>query len=80
MSVVNVEIRCRMPSFSASRVVRSARICFRRSEARLNDESAAAATESAAHLPSTARPGREGRIRTRLPSTTKRALTARCRQ
>ena len=31
------------------------------------------------HLPSTARPGREGRIRTRLPSTMNRALTARCR-
>ena len=41
MSVVNVEIRCRMPSFSASRVVRSARICFKRREARLKDEPAA---------------------------------------
>ena len=79
MSVVNVEIRCRMPSFSASRVVRSARISFRRREARLNDDPAAAATESATHLPSTARPGREGLTRTRLPSRTNRALTARCR-
>ena len=34
MSVVNVEICRRMPSCSASRVVRSARICFRRTEAR----------------------------------------------
>ena len=67
-----------MPSFSASRVVRSARICFNRREARLIDDPAAAAIESAAHLPSTARPGRDGRMRTVLPSTTKRALTARC--
>ena len=47
MSVVNVEICCRIPSFSASAVVRSARICFNRRDARLNDEAAAAATESA---------------------------------
>ena len=69
-----------MPSCSASRVVRSARICFRRSEARWTGAAAAAAIESATQGPSTARPGREGRTRTRFPSTTKRALTARARQ
>ena len=79
MSVVNVEICCRIPSFSASSVVRSARICFKRREARLIDDPAAAAIESAAHLPSTARPGRDGLIRTCLPATTNRALTARSR-
>ena len=67
MSVVKVEICRRMPSFSASLVVRSARTCFRRREARLIDAETAVATESAAHLPSTARPGGEGRIRT-LPA------------
>ena len=72
-------MRSRIPRRSASRVVRSARICFSRSEARCVGAAAAAATESATHRPSTARPGRDGRIRTCLPSTTKRALTARAR-
>ena len=48
MSVVKVEICSRMPSRSASRVVRSARICFSRSEARCTGAAAAAAIESAA--------------------------------
>ena len=60
MSVVNVEMRCRMPSFSASPVVRSARICFRRREARLNRCVGGGGDQPAAHLPSTARPGPGG--------------------
>ena len=60
-------------------VVRSARICFRRSDARCTGAAAAAAIESAAQRPSTASPGREGSTRTLFPSTTKRALTARAR-
>ena len=79
MSVVKVEICSRIPSCSASRVVRSARICFNRTDALCTGAAAAAAIESAAHGPSTARPGRDGRIRTCFPSTTKRALTARAR-
>ena len=77
MSVVNVEICSRIPSWFASAVVRSARVCFRRSEARRIDEAAAAEIESEIQRPSGARPGRDGRIRTVFPSTTKRALTAR---
>ena len=79
ISVVNVEICSRIPSRSASAVVRSARVCFRRREARRIDDVAAAEIESEIHRPSGARPGRDGRIRTAFPSTTKRALTARWR-
>ena len=77
MSVVNVEIRSRIPSRFASAVVRSARVCFRRREARRIVDAAAAVIESEIQGPSGARPGFDGRIRTCFPSTTNRALTAR---
>ena len=77
ISVVNVEICSRIPSWFASAVVRSARVCFRRSEARRIGEAAAAEIESEIQAPSGARPGRDGLIRTVFPSTTKRAFTAR---
>ena len=57
MSVVKVEICSRIPSRSASAVVRSARVCFRRREARRIDDVAAAEIESEIHRPSGARPG-----------------------
>ena len=68
-----------MPSFSASRRREVGADLLQAQRRAADRRVAAAAIESATHLPSTARPGREGRIRTRLPSTTNRALTARCR-